>query len=121
MLDNICVRPTSAIVPKARRQGPRVLNSDEVAFSGQVGALAAATAALRVVAWATAARLSYLLAGTGALVGVIVGASQAGSSALARLAAAGLGVFLLVGATRRLLTFMRAHGDSMGSTRYSRW
>lgn len=82
--------------------------SDEVAFWGQAGALAAATGTLCVVAWATSARLSYLLAGAWALVGVIVGASQAGAPGLAGIAAAGLGVFLLVGAARRLRTLRRA-------------
>lgn len=84
--------------------------SDEVAFWGQAGALAAATATLCVVAWATSARLSYLLAGAWALVGVVVGASQAGAPGLAGIAAAGLGVLLLVGATRRLGTMRRARG-----------
>lgn len=82
--------------------------SESLAFWGQVGALAAATGTLCVVAWATGARLSYLAAGAWALVGVIVGATQAGAPALAGVAAAGLGVFLLVVAARRLSTRRRA-------------
>jgi hypothetical protein len=84
--------------------------SESLAFWGQVGALAGATGTLCVVAWTTGARLSYLAAGAWALVGVAVGATQAGAPALAGIAAAGLGVFLLVAAARRLSTQRRANG-----------